>query len=215
MSTPDAVGAPAVASTPGLALYDLAHERFGARSVDVVDAQRGGTLAADRDGDRGPGAARAEQHHAFAGERYRSSPERFDAAQPVEDVRAPAAIRGPGQRIDGPHRLRLTAQRLRKRARLHLIGNREHQSPEVLQPLQLRQDHSEVLGQHMQRNEDRVDAAATKLRREHFRRANLRNRVSDDAEYARPAGNIVDLVRCLHDMRGCMVVKSPDDGAGA
>ena len=98
-----------------------------------------------------------------------------------------------------------------------LYGNREHEAAQVLQPQQLRQDRVEIFGQHVQRDEDRVAAAAAKLRREHFRRADLLDRMSDDAEYARLAGNVVDFVLNLHGMfvGGGECRRSPDDGAAA
>jgi len=62
----------------------------------------------------------------------------------------------------------------------------------------LRQGRVEVLWQYVQRHEDRVLSTTTKFRREHFRRAHLLDRMSDDAENARLAGNVVDLVLNFH-----------------
>ena len=99
--------------------------------IDVEDPQRRRPLDADRRCDRRSGAAGAEQHHALAGERDAAPAKCFDAAQPVEDVAAPAAVAAAGERVDRADDLRLRAQLVRQRACAQLVRNREHEPAQI------------------------------------------------------------------------------------
>ena len=106
----------------------------------------------------------------------------------------PRTVASARKGVDGADASRLFSQRAREPAGRLLERYREDQAVEVRNAHQLREAGVEIPGKHVDRDQNRIAAATHQFRRDHLRRADLRDRVPDDPEDAGLAGNIVDFV---------------------
>jgi hypothetical protein len=168
-------------------------ERIGPRSVDIVQAHERRPFVRQRDRDCGAGAAGAEEHQPASLQCDTALAQRLDAAQSIEHFGFPA-VAVAGERVHGTDKLPLRTDRRSELGRAQLVRNREDEAVQIAQAHDPIEARIEVSGQHVQRHEHGLHAAAAERRREHFGRSHLHDRIADDAEEARSAGNVVDFV---------------------
>ena len=109
----------------------------------IAATQAARTAIADRD--RRSGAARADQHHALAGKRDAAPAKRFDAAEAVEDVAAPAAVLALASALIAPTICACAPSSSASARGARLVRNREDEAAEIAHAHELRQHVVEVL----------------------------------------------------------------------
>ncbi len=194
MSIPSSRGAPALTARPGNARPIVAASALGARCIDVVYPKRRRSFGS-RARPRSPIPLRRRRAKAHVcrpeGCRAGETPRRIRCRR---ICRHASRRRTAAERVDRADDARLLTQAIGERASAQLVRNSEYDPVQIREAKQLRQQRLEVVGQHMQRNEDGVERAAAEFRGEHLRRAHLLDRMPDDAEQPRPARDVVDLV---------------------